>query len=115
MSVTGRNTNNSMQAALNPVRPPAGQSLVANIIPFDGNPQMLEFFISQIKDYGSINKYDDKTLLFAAKTRLKGQALEFIIQKIKAQPINSSKDFFACLCQQFALLISAKLLMTSIT
>ena len=37
MSVTGRSANNLMQAELDLVRPPSGQSLAANIIPCDSN------------------------------------------------------------------------------
>lgn len=65
-----------------------------NILPFDGNPEHIEFFRSQILDIATIFQWSDLYTLNVARSKLTGKARDFYIQSHQAEPFTSVHDFF---------------------
>lgn len=58
-----------------------GKLLSIDIPKFEGDPDILPFFLEQIKSVSSINKYSDQATVTLLKSKLAGPALKFITQK----------------------------------
>lgn len=100
-----RNTNNSAQSAFssafNTPSVPMHRSFNINISHFDGDPEHLEFFITQVTDVSACNNYSDKETLAYAIANLRGPAKTFFIQKSEYHPIPTSQELFSVLRAQF--------------
>lgn len=64
------------------------------IMPFDGNPQHINFFKSQIFDVANFFQWSDLYTLNVARSKLTGKAKDFYIQSHQAEPFTSTTDFF---------------------
>lgn len=70
-----------------------------HISPFLGDPDLLEFFISQVKDVAASNNWPEKQALTLSK--LDGPARTFIVQKLEYHNINTTTELFNLLRTQF--------------
>lgn len=97
-----RNTNNSAQASLDMDAPgPSHPNFNIHLSLFLGDPELLEFFISQINEVGASNEYSAQDSLTFAKSKLDGPAKTFIVQKLEYRNINSISELFKILRAQF--------------
>lgn len=83
------------------ISPPTIQILNIQISPFLGDPELLEFFKSQVKDISASNRWTDKQALTFAKSKLDGPAHTFIVQKLEYFYNNSTTELFNVLHTQF--------------
>lgn len=58
-----------------------GKSITIDIPKFEGDPEILPFFIDQIKNLAAINKFSEQAKIALLKSKLTGPALKFVIQK----------------------------------
>lgn len=80
---------------------PSHRNFNIHISPFLGDPDLLEFFISQINEVCASNKYSAQDSLVFAKSKLDGPAKTFIVQNLEYQNINSTSELFKILRAQF--------------
>lgn len=71
-----------------------------HISPFLGDPDLLEFFISQVKDVSASNRWSDKQALIFAKSKLV-PARTFSVQKLEYHTINTTTELFNVFRTQF--------------
>lgn len=83
------------------ISPPTIQILNIQISPFLVDPELLEFFKSQVKDISASNRWTDKQALTFAKSKLDGPARTFIVQKLEYFFNNSTTELFNVLRTQF--------------
>lgn len=76
-------------------------SVHISIAPFTGEPEQLEFFITQVTGVAACNKWNDKQTLTYARSKLKGPARNFFIKKTEYNHISTSAELFAVLRAQF--------------
>lgn len=62
------------------------------IQPFSGDPEVMEFFFSQIKDISDINHYGDKQAIAYLKAHLSGPALKYYIEEPYFKHCNTLKE-----------------------
>lgn len=97
-----RVTNNSMQSTIdNMANTPNFSQFNINISPFNGEPENLEFFVSQVKNLSKLNKWSDDCTVLYAKSKLQGPAQIFISQKDEYKPLITSEELFKTLREQF--------------
>ena len=97
-----RDTNNSVQTSFDTMSHTYNSTMCPiNITPFSGDPEQLEYFITQVKDLASLNKWVDKHTLAYTRSKLQGQAHTFIIQRSTYENLNSTNDLFSALRAQF--------------
>lgn len=105
-----RTTNNSAQSVLDTSSTQSSSSSQSlhqanffniQISSFLGDPELLEFFISQVKDVSASNRWTDKQTLTFAKSKLDGPARTFIVQTLEYKPIATSAELFNILRAQF--------------
>lgn len=68
-----------------------------NVLPFSGKPDMLEYFISQLKELQNFFGWDDKFLLMMAKSKLIEKAQIYISQISVTKTIESAEELFTLL------------------
>lgn len=68
-----------------------------NIVPFSGKPDMLEYFVTQLKEMQYFFKWDDRYLLIMAKSKLVDKAQTYISQVAETRQIKSSEELFQLL------------------
>lgn len=64
------------------------------IQPFDGNPEELDIFISQITEIASANNWAEDYLMRYVIEHLKGKAHQFFVQKSEFTTFESAKQIF---------------------
>lgn len=72
-----------------------------SIQPFDGSPENLEFFISQVKDLASLSKWQEQFTIAYVKSKLTGNALKFIQQSAALHSLTSADQIFQLLTDFF--------------
>ena len=70
------------------------QDLESDSQNFDGNPDYLNYFISQFKEEARLKNWSDERLLHNIKKKLKGKAFEFMIQSQEIREFSSSEELF---------------------
>lgn len=86
-----------VENAIPTFQPPLNPNIKSSditIMPFDGNPQHIDFFKSQIFDVANIFQWSDLYTLNVARSKLTGKAKDFYIQAHQAEPFTSITDFF---------------------
>lgn len=72
-----------------------------NIEPYFGDPESLQWFITQIRELKDLNDWDDKAALFFLKTKLKGSAQTFFQTSPACQSIQNFDEALTILANFF--------------
>lgn len=71
---------------------PVQSKFSINILNFDGDPDLLDFFFDSLQELKEINKWSEKQTIIFFKTKITGVALKYFIESDTCSKLNTIED-----------------------